>query len=310
MSRADKLFALLRECAELKDVHERFIVEPTAASEGLTYLDPAALDGDVDAAIARDLAALASSGGGVLMLGVETEADGDEPARPVRLSPLPEGLSGRLEVIASAQVAPPLANVQLHRVPEDEPQFVAIAVPASDDAPHQSLHDFCYWHRPQGVSRQMNDREIRLVMHWAKAPRLKLNLEFDSSQTYRFGPNGVSDPILLGISVFNTGRDVALEPEVILTLPKEPAVVLEGLPTLIDDISESHLNAQVLRFYGGESRRIYPGQGLNLGVLRFRIHGALIQSADADFMIWQIFAREMPRVASGVKAATLFSVQA
>lgn len=115
---------------------------------------------------ARDLASLALDGG-LFLVGVR---DDKGRAGEVVGAEDVERLADRLVQIAATRVAPPLALRPLVLPDPDNPGrgCLAVAIPASPDAPH--MVDSRYWGRSPDGKRPLNDPEVRRLLE-ARAAR-------------------------------------------------------------------------------------------------------------------------------------------
>lgn len=82
----------------------------------------------------KDIAAMANSGGGVIVFGVEEE--GKAAQRRVDVGELDERHESALRHAAVSAIAPPVFGLEIERLGEEGVRCVAVIVPASTDGPH------------------------------------------------------------------------------------------------------------------------------------------------------------------------------
>jgi hypothetical protein len=88
-------------------------------------------------AFAKDVAAMANSGGGLLVFGVAEVPDGTSAAGSlVNVEKWDDGEQRRLRQVAYSVIQPPVHGLTFYDLESDGVRAVALAVPASSDAPH------------------------------------------------------------------------------------------------------------------------------------------------------------------------------
>ncbi|MDR2380738.1 MAG: ATP-binding protein [Bifidobacteriaceae bacterium] len=92
-----------------------------------------------DAKFVKDIAAMANSGGGLLVYGVaETKADGGGGRADQRcdIGDFPETFENSLRGLAASAIAPPVLNLGFYLIGEPGSRALAVTVPGSLDVPH------------------------------------------------------------------------------------------------------------------------------------------------------------------------------
>lgn len=107
----------------------------------------------------KDLAALANSGGGLIVYGV---LESNQVATGRTDVELTEQLERKIRAVAASAVMPPLLALEISQVGVNEPRAVAVRVPASDDAPHLITKGdrFAAAVRNGADTRWMTEREL------------------------------------------------------------------------------------------------------------------------------------------------------
>jgi len=114
----------------------------------------------VDSDFPKDIAAMANSGGGVIVYGVE-EVQKHAAAR-IDCGPLDETHERALRAVAWSAISPPVFGLEIHRVGEPGNRAVAIVIPHSVDGPHLIYrnHFFGAPIRNDADTAWMKEREI------------------------------------------------------------------------------------------------------------------------------------------------------
>ncbi len=83
---------------------------------------------------AKDVAAMANAGGGLLVYGVDS-SDG-KASKLINVGMVDERLEDALRKIAVSGITPPVFNLEMHRVGDEGCNALVVEVPASSDVPH------------------------------------------------------------------------------------------------------------------------------------------------------------------------------
>lgn len=116
--------ALAAALAETDDLDRKSELPPT---KGLSETD-----------FPKDIAAMANSGGGVIVYGVEEAEKRATERRPVNLT---ENHERSLRAVAVSAITPPVFGLEIYAIGQPENQVVAVVVPASVDGPHLIYRD-------------------------------------------------------------------------------------------------------------------------------------------------------------------------
>ncbi|WP_150460426.1 AlbA family DNA-binding domain-containing protein [Nesterenkonia ebinurensis] len=93
--------------------------------------------GLADTDLPKDIAAMANSGGGIIVYGAAERQKC--AAERVNVDVFTEGQERTLRAAAYSAIVPPVMNLKIHRLDESEPRAVVIEVPPSAEGPHLIL---------------------------------------------------------------------------------------------------------------------------------------------------------------------------
>jgi predicted HTH transcriptional regulator len=111
--------------------------------------------------IAKDVSAMANSGGGVIIYGVATDRT---DKTPTTVSAIHHQNVETFDRVVNSQVKPPVKWSKKLFPTDAAPDVMGIDVHASSDPPHQSLHDKRYYRR-SGTHRQLISRTAGKTVH-------------------------------------------------------------------------------------------------------------------------------------------------
>ncbi|MBT8798427.1 AlbA family DNA-binding domain-containing protein [Microbacterium flavum] len=111
--------------------------------------------------IVKDMAAMANSGGGTIVFGVN-ETDKRAVGRQ-EAGELNEGYERTLRRVAYTAITPPIRGIYVERIAGDGPRAIAIVIPDSPDAPHlvyRDGHSFSAPLRNDSDTEWMRERDL------------------------------------------------------------------------------------------------------------------------------------------------------
>lgn len=168
---------------------------------------------------AKDVAAMANSGGGLLVFGVKEQKDGTSAAGLlVHIGKWDDAEQRRLRQVAYSSIQPPVHGLRFHDIDSDGVRTVVLEIPASADAPHLvwSNQRFIAPLRYGAQTEFMNERQIEAAYALRRQARTELlgRLQ-DTAANVRAGGqspqigNRVRSPIRPSTCAFNVGSLVA-----------------------------------------------------------------------------------------------------
>src|SRR6266446_8203445 len=131
--------ALADTLNEISDI-QALIDGAVRESEALEYKTASAAFSDSEKGeIAKDVSAMANSGGGTIIYGVGTHRS--DKTRPSSIQRIHIKNVETFDRVFNSQIKPPIKGVRKKLIPQDAPQIMIIDVPESENPPHQSLYD-------------------------------------------------------------------------------------------------------------------------------------------------------------------------
>jgi len=242
--------------------------------------------------IAKDVSAMANSSGGLIVYGVATDAD--DKTKPNQIEKVHPKNIETLDRVINALIRPPIKGLRKKLVPADQPQVMLIDVPASEDPPHQSLHDKKYYRRSGTESVPMEHDLVALHFGRRLGPLLELKFQSLRPPTQFAGDPPFTDQSLVRIFVENLGRRVGRFVEVLLIFPGEDdlhIVTKQGPAVRIDQLYPR----QQARQFTNNIGVFHPH--LPMSILEFGFQFSqrfMLHHPDDPFVKWQIYADEMP----------------
>lgn len=206
-----------------------------ALEEGLTldYKASPALtrDGKGPDELCKDVTALANSGGGQIVYGIEEDKVTKKPSRVDEGVVDPKVTREWIEQILNSRVQPRLTGVTTARVDMGNGQFgYVISVPQSQNGPHQAP-DQKYYRRFDLQSVPMHDYEIKDIMRRSTTPDLFVTLSFleGNQQALRFpGSDEESRPFNLIAHIENRSPQPAFHVVVDIGIDTDFKIVARG----------------------------------------------------------------------------------
>ena len=240
--------------------------------------------------IAKDISAMANSGGGVIVYGVIT--DDNDKTRPIALNGLAVENIETFDRVRNSTIRPPVERVQKKLIPRENPRVMVVYVPPSEDPPHQSLVDKKYYRRSGAESIPMEHDLVAL--HFGRRLGPILSVEFDSVTRPNNFSGGVSNEAILRVLVHNNGKRVGRFMVVVLFFPDQGFVrqirEINGRATNIDRL---HPGKQV-RQYTDNIGVSHPGTRQSILELGLVISDEFIRNhPDDPFVEWLVYSDNM-----------------
>lgn len=209
-----------------------------------------------DEEAAKDLAAMANSGGGWIVFGVGEDGSNNSAAE---LCPLEWDSSSQQRIlnVAYAKVGPPVLGIDIYPIEHEDGNIVFIRVPDSSDAPHfarKSDGSFTAPRRNGPHTVFMSEREIE------RAFRERFQRSDDRE-------NALKKIFDRAASVFNPVDGVCL---VVAALPSEPSSAVAPDSSAMTKYIDSYIYPELLR-ENASIPRLHPGEikkGMRQWVIR------------------------------------------
>jgi hypothetical protein len=207
--------------------------------------------------IAKDVSAMANSGGGTIIYGVATESS--VKTSPARIESIDVKNIETFSRVVNSNIQPRIEGIRLRALPPDSPQVLVVYVPQSRHSPHQSSVDKKYYHRSGIESIPMGHDLVELHFGRRLGPILKLVHKALTPVEFSEG-EAVSKEIKIRLSLFNAGQRIGRYVHVILTFPSKTHVL--GLATGLGtwaDIAELYDGDKQVRQFTESSGVFHPG---------------------------------------------------
>ncbi|MCO5125598.1 MAG: ATP-binding protein, partial [Rhizobacter sp.] len=252
--------------------------------------------------LAKDVSGMANSLGGLIVYGIAT--DPVDKTLPRRISPIEKRNVETLDRVINSQVRPPIAGMRKRLIPEVEPQVLLLAVPESEDPPHQSLYDKRYYRRSGVECLPMEHDLVALKFGRKLSPLLDLAVHpLDGPSEYQSDlPWTV--PVGVRVIVKNVGRRVGRDVLTMLVFPPVEVVRIHGSAhnmANLDDLSEGSQVRQVISAIAH-----HPSASVLVAELKLSFSRAAATRLSREPLIeWTVYADEMSPRTGTVSLATL-----
>jgi hypothetical protein len=240
--------------------------------------------------IPKDISGFANSLGGVIIYGVSTHPG--DPSRPKAIEPIYSGNIESLDRVLNSTVRPPIAGIRKKLIPGDAPIVMILDVPASEDPPHQSLHDKKYYYRSGSECIPMDHDLVAQKFGRKLAPILQLRAQSLST------PEEIStDPTWykearLRLLLENGGRRVGRYVNIILMFPPPEFVRLTDVAMNLLDIDRLYPGAQARQFI--DNHNVYhPGMNVSIVEIGCTFAKSFVRKADTVCVGWTLYAEDM-----------------
>jgi hypothetical protein len=282
-----ELFETLNSLADIESLIEGCVRE----SETLEYKGAAAQFDEKDKGeIAKDVSAMANSGGGLIVYGITT--DRSDKTKPAALAPIYLKNIETFDRVVNSQIKPPIKNLRKKVIPRDQPRVMLIDVPESEDPPHQSLHDKKYYRRSGVESLPMEHDLVALLFGRKTGPLLDVEFQSLKSPQQFVGPLFYEEG-LLRVFVRNSGRRIGRYVETILLFPPQEQVRITTKSGDVANIDSLHLGKQARQFAQNVSV-FHPRLRKSILELGIEVSKAYRDNNPDDALVsWTIFADEM-----------------
>lgn len=276
---------------ELSDV-QTLIDGAVRESETLEYKTASAPFSDSEKGeIAKDVSAMANSGGGTIIYGVAT--DRTDKTRPLTIQPLNLKNVETFDRVSNSQIKPPIRGIRKKLVPQDRPQLMIIDVPESENPPHQNLYDKKYYRRSGTESLPMEHDLIALYFGRRTGPILSVIFQPLNRPD---APNG--DPpflsnLYLRIGVENSGKRIGKYVEVIIVFPPADHVRLHVHNINWMNINDLYPGRQARQFVANAGV-FHPGLSKSILEMKVDISESYLREHGNDpFATWTVYADGM-----------------
>ena len=187
-----------------------------------------------DAEFAKDVAAMANSGGGLIVYGVdEMRGSGTSGASEVSgVTGWDDGVEQRLRQVADNQIRPAVVGLVFEVVRGTHSDVVALQVPASPDAPHlvydsRQFNSFRVPRRYGAHTQEMSERDIE------RAYRAR----FEARGTHEEAVRSALESISAGIDLAGRADEIGPRPWLIaVARPMHPRTLLDLVHQLSLDV--------------------------------------------------------------------------
>jgi Putative DNA-binding domain len=241
--------------------------------------------------VAKDVSAMANSLGGVIIYGVA--CDQADKTRPVHIEPIDPKNIETLDRVLNAQVRPALNGMRRRVLPPGDPKVLVVAVPESDNPPHQSLYDKRYYRRSGSECLPMEHDLVALKFGRKTSPVLEVVAQ-SVSQPNDGGMQG--DWVLsarLRLHLRNLGRRVARDVVGILKFPDIAVMQIQSVSGQLLNIDSLHTLRQVRQFDLAGSVA-HPGLPISFSELLIRFSNtAQLHLSSNPLIEWTVYADEM-----------------
>lgn len=249
--------------------------------------------------IAKDVSAMANSNGGVIIYGIDT--DKEDKTKPIGISGVHPDNIESFDRVVNSQIKREIKGVQKRIISKNSMKVMIVFVPQSDDSPHQSLIDKRYYRRSLSESIPMEHDIVELHFGRRLGPILKLEvIDVDKRidkkiESLSFKGDNFSEPLKLGLSIYNSGRKVGKYVEGIFLFPESSKIKIINSDRL-QNIDELYTHR------GRQARQISENIGVFHPFMHKKIADITIEilkdwfeqnSFDEPLIEWRIFADEM-----------------
>lgn len=152
---------------------------------------------------AKDVAAMANSGGGLLVFGIQESADGTSAAGALaHIEKWDDSEQRRLRQVAYGAIQPPVHGLKFHDLQQDGVRAVALEVPASSDAPHLvwAKEKFTAPLRYGAQTEFMNERQLEDAYASRRQVRTDLLTKLQDAATDAVSPVKTAGQVWLSVT--------------------------------------------------------------------------------------------------------------
>jgi hypothetical protein len=217
---------------EKREDLQRLVDEGLEESLTLDYKGAPSLsrDGSAPGELCKDVSALANSGGGQIVYGIEEDKITKKPKRVDGVTD-PKITVEWIDQILNSKIQPRLDGVRIKRIEVGASAFAyVVTVPQSRSGPHQAP-DQKYYKRFEQQSVPMYDYEIKDVMRRSSVPDLVVHFAFDEGTEMRVDTIGdqTSKPFMLHCIIENRSPQPAFHVihEVAIDQDLEPSFAID-----------------------------------------------------------------------------------
>lgn len=242
--------------------------------------------------IAKDVSAMANSGGGTIIYGVET-SDKNDKTRPTGIQAIHPTNIETFDKVVNSQVRPPVNWAKRLLPTTEDPQVMIVDIRASEDPPHQSLYDYRYYRRSGTESKPMEHDLVALHFGRRLGPMLTLKIQSLGNPTGADGNPAFSQQARLRFLIENTGRRAARFTSLIVKFPPATIVRIAGHSGPVTNIDALYPGLQARQF-DHTVGVIHSKMMLSMFELGLEVSRAFIVEHPIDpFITWIIHADDM-----------------
>ncbi len=266
--------------------------------------DAKGISADFVGSLSRQVSAFANGAGGRLFFGIDDDGRVDGGV-PVDLKG--GGTRSWLEDVIPGCVDPPLRRFNVYEIPYPGAGLATrihpgcgvyvVEIPASEDAPHQSL-DYRYYLRIAGKSRPMGNVHIQDVVQRTRHPRVDITRigPYGRAERVANDPRGPKTHLCFQAFLTNLGRHLARHVGVELILPRSMVNSQVRARILATPGVTLTQRPGSLYFFRHHPYPVFPDQ--EIAFLRFwvALHAgnAEMVRTGAAAMEWRVFADDAP----------------
>lgn len=237
--------------------------------------------------IAKDVSAMAHSGGGTIIYGVAT--DPVVKIKPVTIEPIdPKNIESFSRVVNSS-IQRRIEGIQQRALPPDKPQVLVVYVPQSQHSPHQSNADKTYYHR-SGIESLPMGHDL-VALHFGRRLGPLLDLEIELLNVIRTATH--TEVSIRGF-ISNSGQRVGRFIQMVVSMPPlvEGIDVTWGSVDRLDGLRGNRPTMQHTNNVGV----IHPETNSRTFDVTLKVNSTLIVGRENEPLLnWVIFADEMTK---------------
>jgi hypothetical protein len=241
--------------------------------------------------IAKDVSAMANSGGGLIVYGVATDAL--DKTKPVAIQPIEVRNIETFDRVFNSQVKPPIRGVRKKVIPTTAPQIMLVDIPESENPPHQSLYDKKYYRRSGAESLPMEHDLVALYFGRRTGPLLGVQFHPLAKPSGFSGDPSFSNPFTVRVQIVNEGKRIGQYVEAIFIFPHSAHVRIPLKSGYWESIDSLYPGFQV-RQYTNNIGVFHPKMSKSILEIDLSVSKEYFdQKLDETFVQCTVYANEM-----------------